>query len=353
LSTSLGIVVIGLSITSSWGNGHATTYRGLLRALHERGHDVLFLERDMPWYAQNRDLPDPPYATTHLYTHVDELKERHQEAVRNADLVIVGSYVPDGIAVGRWVTDTARGMKVFYDIDTPITLEAMVQGTCAYLDRTLIPSYDLYLSFTGGPTLSRLEKEFGARRAAALYCSVDPSTYFPEPVSEYWDMGYLGTYAPDRQSILDNLLLGPANRWREGRFVAAGPQYPEQVRWPGNVKRIEHLPPGEHRLFYNTQRFTLNATRAAMTRLGWSPSVRLFEAAACATPIISDAWPGLEEVLTPGTEVLVARTTAEVLDYLRNMPAERRIALGENGRRRILASHTAEHRADELETLLR
>jgi spore maturation protein CgeB len=353
MSRSLGIVILGLSVTSSWGNGHATTWRGLMRALHRRGHQVLFLERDAPWYAQNRDLPDPPYGRTVLYRHPDELRDRFTETVRHADAVIVGSYVPDGVAVARWVTETATGVTAFYDIDTPVTLDAVQRDACAYMDRALIPRFDLYLSFTGGPTLARLEREFGARRARALYCSVDPDEYFPEPVPEYWDLGFLGTYAPDRQPVVERLFMEPARHWSEGRFVAAGPQFPPELRWPENVERVEHLPPRDHRRFYSAQRFTLNATRAAMTRLGWSPSVRLFEAAACGTPIISDRWAGIEEVLTPGREVLVADATGEVINWLTGMEPERRIALGENGRRRILASHTAEHRAEELEGHLR
>ncbi|MGE0080521.1 MAG: glycosyltransferase [Thiohalomonadaceae bacterium] len=345
----LGIVVIGLSVTSSWGNGHATTYRGLLRALYARGHDVLFLERDKPWYAQNRDLPTLPYGRLALYDNVEALKESHAAEVRNADLVIVGSYVPDGIAVGDWVLRTARGVRAFYDIDTPVTFAQLASDTCPYLARRQIPQYDIYFSFTGGPALPRLQKEFGARRAVALYCSVDPAHYHPEPVSECWDLGYIGTYAPDRQPALERLFMQPARQWNEGRFVCAGPQYPAETPWSENVLRIEHLPPSEHRLFYNRQRFTLNVTRADMVRLGWSPSVRLFEAAACATPIVSDRWAGLETVFTPGKEIAVVASGDEVLALLRDMPAERRIALGEQARRRVLAQHTSEHRAEELE----
>ncbi len=345
----LGIVILGLSITSAWGNGHATTYRGLVRALAARGHDVLFLERDKPWYAQHRDLPHPPYGRTALYGSVGELTERYAEEVRNADLVIVGSYVPDGVAVGQWVLATARGVRAFYDIDTPVTLAQLANDTCAYLSPAQVKEYDLYLSFTGGPTLQTLERDLGAPRARALYCSVDPAQYHPEAVSEYWDLGYIGTYAPDRQATVDRLLLEPARQWREGRFVCAGPQYPTGIVWSDNVARIEHLPPSEHRMFYNRQRFTLNVTRADMVRLGWSPSVRLFEAAACATPIVSDRWAGLEAIFTPGKEIIVADSHAQVLELLRRMRTEQRIALGENARRRALAEHTSDHRAAELE----
>lgn len=351
--TRLGIVVIGLSITSSWGNGHATTYRGLLRALHARGHDVFFLEHDKPWYARNRDLPSLPYGRLALYDSLEALADKHTAAVRNADLVMVGSYVPDGIAVGDWVLRTARGLRAFYDIDTPVTLSQLALDTCPYLARRQVPQYDIYFSFTGGPTLQRLQKDFGARRAVALYCSVDPVHYHPEPVSECWDLGYIGTYAPDRQPALERLFMQPARQWSEGRFVCAGPQYPAETPWPENVLRIEHLPPSEHRAFYNRQRFTLNITRADMVKLGWSPSVRLFEAAACATPIMSDHWAGLETVFTPGKEIAVVSSSDEVLTLLRHMPTEERIALGERARRRILAQHTSEHRAEELEAAVR
>ncbi|HEX8913048.1 MAG TPA: hypothetical protein VF796_11860, partial [Humisphaera sp.] len=242
----LRIVIIGLTITSSWGNGHATTYRGLVRELARRGHDVLFLEHDKPWYASNRDLPNPPFGRTELYASVEDLKDRFAADVRTADVVIVGSYVPEGVAVGSWAVRTATGVVGFYDIDTPVTLAKLARGDFEYLSPELIPLYDLYLSFTGGPTLRRLERELGSPAARALYCSVDPALYFPEDRPTRWDLGYLGTYSPDRQPPLEELMLKPARAWREGRFVVAGPQYPAEVDWT-NCERIEHLPPSAHR----------------------------------------------------------------------------------------------------------
>jgi spore maturation protein CgeB len=345
----LHIVILGLSITSSWGNGHATTYRGLVRELAARGHEVLFLERDTEWYAANRDLPRPPHGRTVLYHSLGELKRRFTAQVRDADLVIVGSYVPDGARVGEWVTRVAHGVTAFYDIDTPVTLAQLARGDAEYLTRALVPRYQLYLSFTGGPTLERLEHEFGAQVVRALYCSVDPATYRPEPVPTRYDLGYMGTYSADRQRGLTHLLMEPARLWWEGRFAVAGPQYPASIRWPANVRRIEHLSPALHRGFYNAQRFTLNLTRADMIAAGYSPSVRLFEAAACGTPIVSDAWDGIDEVLTPGREVLLARSAADVLAYVRDLPDEERLAIGARARARILAEHTAAHRAEELE----
>ncbi|HWQ56561.1 MAG TPA: glycosyltransferase [Bryobacteraceae bacterium] len=343
------IVFLGLSITSSWGNGHATTYRALVRELSRAGHDVLFLERDEPWYAENRDMPQPPYGRTELYGSLGELKDRYAGEVRNADMVVVGSYVPEGVAVGEWVVRTAGGVPAFYDIDTPVTLAKLERGDAEYLSRDLIPRYGLYLSFTGGPILEQIERRYGSPCARVLYCSADPELYFPEPCPARWDLGYIGTYSEDRQGHLECLLLEPARRWREGRFIVAGPLYPAALRWPANVEHVEHLPPARHRAFYNAQRLTLNVTRADMRAAGHSPSVRLFEAAACGTPIVSDYWAGLESLFEIGREILVARSPDEVLRFLRDIPAEELAAMGERAHRRVLAGHTAARRVAELE----
>ena len=343
------VVFVGLSVTSSWGNGHATNFRGLMSALDARGHDVLFLERDVPWYAEHRDLPAPPYGRTSLYASVDELREAHAGDVADADAVVVGSYVPDGIEVGAWVQQTARGVTAFYDIDTPVTLAALDRGSCEYLTTELVPGYDLYLSFTGGPTLERIERQLGSPRARAFYCLVDADAYAPRDLPRTWDLGYLGTYSDDRQPALDALLLEPARRTPEGSYVVAGPQYPPDIAWPHNVERIDHLPPAEHPGFYNAQRLTLNVTRADMVAAGWSPSVRLFEAAACGVPVVSDWWDGLDAFFRPGTEILVARSPEEVLQHMRETDDDRRTAMGAAARARVLAEHTAQHRAEELE----
>ena len=347
------IVILGLSITSSWGNGHATTYRGLVRELDANGHDVLFLERDVPWYADNRDLPEPPYGTTRLYRSLSQLKRSYEKRVREADLVIVGSYVKQGVAVGEWVTSVAEGVTAFYDIDTPVTLAKLARDDFEYLHPDLVPRYDLYLSFTGGPTLRRIERQLGSPMARPLYCSFDPEHYFPEPRRMRWHLGYLGTYSDDRQPTVERLLIEPAHRWKEGKYVVAGPQYPDRIRWPRNVKRIDHLPPAEHRKFYNAQRFTLNVTREEMVRAGYSPSVRLFEAAACGVPIISDWWSGLDTLFTVDREILIARTTDEVLHYLHDLDDDDRRAIGARARDRVLRDHTAAHRARELEGFVR
>lgn len=345
------LVFIGLSITSSWGNGHATTYRGLIKALARRGHDVLFLERDVPWYADNRDLPAPAYCRTALYRDFGGLTA-HDRSVREADAVIVGSYVPDGIEVGRWAIERASGPVAFYDIDTPVTLAKLDAGAAGYIDPGLVRDYDLYLSFTGGPTLTRLA-EMGSPRAAALYCSVDAEVHGPVVVENSWRLGYLGTYSPDRQAALSALLLDTAARMPEAAFAVAGPQYPCDIRWPTNVARFEHLPPPDHAAFYCAQDFTLNITRADMKAAGYSPSVRLFEAAACGVPIISDRWPGLDTIFRIGDEIIAADGTDDVVAILEGMTPQRRRAIGTAARAAVLSRHTCDHRAAELEALLR
>ncbi len=349
MNAKLNIVIFGLSITSSWGNGHATTFRSLVKALSGRGHTVLFLERDVPWYAANRDLPCPPFGNTVLYTSLDSVKRDFAEIVKGADLCLVGSYVPDGIGLGEWVIQTSRGLTAFYDIDTPVTLAGLARNQIDYLSEELIAEYDLFLSFTGGPVLKQLEEKYRSPLARALYCSFDPEIYFPEQREQTWDVGYLGTYSADRQPSLDLLLLDTARRLQNKSFIVAGPMYPSEIQWPPNVDRQDHIAPAEHRSFYNAQKFTLNITRADMIETGFSPSVRLFEAAACATPIISDYWRGLETVFEIDGEILVASTTDEVVQYLRELSDTERREIGRRARQRVLAHHTAEHRAVELE----
>ncbi len=349
MTKPLDIVIFGLSITSSWGNGHATTFRALVRALSARGHNVSFLERNMPWYAEHRDLPNPPYGITQLYKSLAELKKRFARKVSNADLCIVGSYVPDGVAVGEWVMRTCRGVKAFYDIDTPVTLAKLASGDAEYVNERLVRSYDLYLSFTGGPVLRKIERELGSPMARTLYCSVDPKIYFSEECKPKWDLGYMGTYSVDRQPSLDELLIEPARRSRDLKTVVAGSMYPNEFAWPVNVERIEHLAPAAHRRFYNSQKFTLNLTRADMRNAGYSPSVRIFEAAACGTPIISDYWAGLETFFELEKEILTASSADQVLHHLKEIDENERRAIGERARVRVLASHTSEQRAIELE----
>jgi spore maturation protein CgeB len=342
------LVVLGLSLSSSWGNGHATTYRALLAAFAARGHDILFLERDVPWYADHRDFARADYCELAFYEDLPGLG-RWTRDIEQADAVIVGSYVPEGVAAGRLIQERALGVTAFYDIDTPVTLAKLARGDFEYLSPEIIPGYDLYLSFTGGPTLDRIERQYRSPAARALYCSVDPAAYPVMDLPKRWDLSYLGTYSPDRQPTLERLLIEPARAMPDRRFVVAGPQYPAAIDWPANVERIEHLPPGDHAEFYAASRFTLNVTRADMIAAGWSPSVRLFEAAACATPVISDRWDGLDTLFAPGREILLADHAQDVIRFLATDAA----AVGRAARDRVMNGHRAADRAAELERYLR
>jgi spore maturation protein CgeB len=346
-AASPDIVILGLSLSSAWGNGHATTYRSLIAGLHKLGCKVLFLERDVPWYADHRDLPDPELCELRFYDSLDELASRYDRQIREAGAVIVGSYLPDGVAVLDHVLATARGTIAFYDIDTPVTLAKLARGDEEFLERRQIPSLDIYFSFAGGANLDRLEREFEARRALPLYCSVQAERYQPTGEEKRWDLGYVGTYSSDRQPGLERLLLEPARRLPDRRFLVAGPQYPD-IAWPANVERIEHLSPALHASCYSRQRFTLNLTRADMIRAGWSPSVRLFEAGACRTPVISDVWQGITDLFPEGEAIFLAQTSDDVVNILNKTADRAREAVAEAAHARVMREHTGEKRASQL-----
>ncbi len=348
------IVVFGLSITSAWGNGHATTFRALFEALHRRGHDITFYEKNVEWYASNRDLPEPPYCKLRLYEDWSEIVAEARHELANADVGLVGSYFPDGIRAIDELLDSGVAVKSFYDIDTPITVAGLRQhGKTEYLDAKQVGGFDVYFSFTGGPMLREIESRFRARAAVPLYCSFDPREYRRFGVNKRFacDLSYMGTYAPDRQAKLEELLVRPAEQLPEMKFIVAGPQYPKEIRWPKNVRRIIHLNPRWHARFYSSARLTLNVTRREMVIAGYSPSVRLFEAGACGATIISDNWPGLDSFFTPGREILLPTDAADVVRYLALSDSELR-RIGEAAQRRVLAEHTSEVRAAQFEAAI-
>ncbi|ESZ72186.1 glycosyltransferase [Mesorhizobium sp. L103C119B0] len=346
MTKKLDIVFLGLSLSSSWGNGHATTFRGLLKGLHGLSHHVTFLERNVPWYANHRDLREPEFCALRYYETTAELQRDYAQCLEQADIIVIGSFVPEGRHVIDIVASLCKGQLCFYDIDTPVTMAKLSADDCDYLSSRQIPYFDVYFSFTGGPTLSHLAQDFGARHAEPLYCSVDPERHHPTGDPIRWDLGYLGTYSMDRQTTLNALLLEPARHMPNLRFVVAGSQYPSDIIWPDNVERIEHLPPADHAAFYSRQRYTLNVTRSSMITAGWSPSVRLFEAAACGTPIVSDRWPGLDSFF-PASAIHTAAETDEVIDILVGESERARLAMAGRARKLVLASHTGGARARE------
>jgi spore maturation protein CgeB len=346
------LTIFGLSITSSWGNGHATTFRALCDALHRRGHSIVFFEHNLEWYQNNRDLPHPPYCKVRIFENWEEILPVVRAELRDSDVAMVGSYFPDGIAALEEVLSSRVPVKAFYDIDTPVTVRSLRDhGRAEYLLKEHLSELDIYFSFTGGPMLKRLEDELGTPFAVPLYCSVDPEKHRELPAQPGFacDLSYMGTYAPDRHSKIDELLCVTAGRLPHKKFIVAGPQYPSSIEWPENVQRIMHLDPRHHAGLYSSSRITLNVTRREMVLAGYSPSVRLFEAAACAAAIASDNWPGLETFLAPGREILLPTGSDDVVRYVRDYDTAELRRIGRAARERVLGSHTSEVRAREFE----
>lgn len=348
------LVIFGLTVSSSWGNGHATLWRGLCRALGGHGHEVVFFERDVPYYAAHRDLKELPGGQLRLYSDWSEAQGSAARESADADVAMVTSYCPDGIAATELVLNSQARLRVFYDLDTPVTLNRLRKGKeVSYIGPAGLRDFDLVLSYTGGAALDQLKSSLGAVRVAPLYGSVDPEVHRPVARVERFgaDLSYLGTYAQDRQAALESLFIQPARQMPRQKFLIGGALYPPGFPWADNIFFARHVAPAEHPAFFCSSRLTLNVTRGAMAQMGYCPSGRLFEAAACGVPLLSDWWEGLEEFFEPGTELLVAHRTGDVVNALELSPGELdRIAVA--AREHTLAAHTAEHRAAELEKIL-
>jgi len=347
------VVIFGLTISSAWGNGHATLWRGLCRALGARGHDVVFYEHDVPYYAAHRDLLDPPGCRLRLYDTWEAVRQEARRELDTADVGMVTSYCADGRAASALVLDSASQLKVFYDLDTPVTLSRLKRGeTVPYLPEDGLADFDLVLSYTGGRALEDLRTQLGARRTAPLYGSADPDAHRHVAATELprSALSYLGTFAADRQQRLEQLFIEPARRRPERRFVLGGSQYPADFPWTDNIYYVWHTPPPLHPAFYCSSAITLNVTRGAMAEMGFCPSGRIFEAAACGTPVLSDTWAGLDQFFTPGEEILVAETTDDALAAL-EVSDEELGRIARAARDRTLAEHTAHSRALDMERL--
>jgi len=348
------LVIFGLTISSSWGNGHATLWRALCRALASRGHRIIFFEHDRPYYAAHRDFFELPGGRIEFYPDWNEIRAQAKRELAGADAAMVTSYCSDGAAAADLLMEAPAGLNLFYDLDTPVTLAALREGVKVdYLGPRGLSDFDLVLSYTGGRALEELASRLQARRVATLYGSVDPAMHCrvaarPELSA---DLSYLGTYAADRQTALVELFIEPARRLRERRFLIGGAQYPDTFPWTPNIFFLRHLEPAQHPAFFSSSRLTLNVTRAAMKAMGYCPSGRLFEAAACGVPILSDTWEGLDEFFTPGAEILLARSREDAVAALELSDAELR-RMADQARQRVLDEHTAIHRAMELENLL-
>jgi len=348
------LVIFGLTLSSSWGNGHATLWRGLIRALTRLNHDVVFFERDVPYYAEHRDLVELPGAQLVLYPQWPQIAARARTEVRQADVAILSSYCPDAKAAAALLREeTPRALSVFYDLDTPVTLARLEAGdTVEYLPQEGLGGFDLVLSYTGGAALQALRDRLGARQVAALYGHVDPQAHRPAQRDGRFsaDLSYLGTYAADRQPALERLFIEPARRRPARRFVLGGSGYPSNFPWAGNIWFVRHVAPPEHPPFYSSSSLTLNITRRDMAVMGFCPSGRLFEAAACATPVLSDAWEGIERFFTPGEEILLAGSAEEATAAL-DLPPQQLARIGRAARARALDEHTSDCRAAQMLSL--
>lgn len=349
------IAIFGLTISSSWGNGHATLWRGLCKNLIRLGHDVVFFERDVPYYAGARDLYELPGGRLELYGRWDDIRHKARNDTVDADAVIISSYCPDAQAAGRLLFDCPRPLRVFYDLDTPITLAKLKAGEAVpYIPPDGLGDFDLVLSFTGGDAVfHEFRRLAGARHIEALYGHVDPDIHRPARPQPHYraDLSYLGTYARDRQQALESLFVAAAGARLNCRFLIGGAQYPQDFPWSPNIFFVRHLPPSEHPAFFASSRLTLNVTRKPMAEMGWCPSGRLFEAAACGAALLSDAWDGIGEFFEPGKELLLARERKDVLDALEREDLELQ-RMAARARERALDQHSSAKRARELVALL-
>jgi len=349
------LVVFGLSVSSSWGNGHATLWRGLCAALGRMGHRVVFFERDVPYYSAHRDLWElPGGGELILYPDWDQTRRSASRQLEDTDVAMVTSYCPDAIAATDLILESRASMRVFYDLDAPVTLARLRSGEAVdYIGPRGLRDFDLVLSYTGGRALDLLKEQLGAARVAPLYGHVDPEVHQPTTPEERYraDLSYLGTYGADRAAVLRELFAEPARRLPDRRFVIGGSMYDGSFAWQSNIFFVSHVPVKDHPAFYSSGRMTLNATRTAMAELGYCPSARLFEAAACATPILSDSWEGLDQFFEPDLEILIARSADEAMAAMDRSDAElSRMAAA--ARERTLAQHTSDVRAREMEAIL-
>lgn len=315
---------------------------------------VHFFEWDAPWYAEHRDLTEIEGGTLSLYPDWNSVLPEARRQVEDADVAMVTSYCPDAIAATELVLSSRAGVRCFYDLDAGVTLNRLAKGEpVEYIGERGLRDFDLVLTYTGGRAMEELRSRLGARNVAPLYGSVDPEVHYRVEPQEHYraDLSYLGTFAEDRQAALEALFIEPARRLPERRFVMGGAMYPHEFPWTKNVFFVRHLPPEEHPAFYSSSRLTLNVTRRAMAAMGCCPPARIFEAAACGTPALTDRWDGIEYFFKPGSEILLADRTEDAMAAI-ELGGDDLAKLGARARERALDQHTAAHRVIELENIL-
>jgi spore maturation protein CgeB len=350
------IAFFASSLVSAYWNGAATYYRGIVRALHERGHQVTFYEPDAFERQKHRDMADPAWAKVVVYSAQSEAEVlRTVEQARGADLVVkasgVGVYdeLLEGAVLGLQGPDT---LVVFWDVDAPATLDR-VHGDAADPFRPLVPRYDLVLTYGGGEPVRQAYLELGARDCVPVYNALDPSTHHPVPPEPRFqcDLAFLGNRLPDREARVEEFFLRAAAQLPQRRMLLGGSGWADKGM-PPNVNYLGHVYTADHNAFNCTPLAVLNVSRESMARYGFSPATRVFEAAGAAACLITDAWEGLETFFAPGEEVLVAHDGAEVAAQLQALDPARARAIGQAAYRRVLAEHTYAHRAAQLDAVL-
>ena len=356
MSAGLDIAFFGSSLVSAYWNGAATYYRGLVRALHNRGHQVTFYEPNAYGRQEHRDIPDPEWARVVVYS--GETEGAALEAVedaRQADLVVKAS----GIGIFDTLLEAAvlelqgpETLVVFWDVDAPATLDRIEQDSSDPF-RPLIPQYDLVLTYGGGEPVVRAYQAFGARACVPVYNALDPSTHYAVPADPRFvgDLGFLGNRLPDREVRVEEFFLAAAGALPEKTFLLGGSGWGDK-RLPSNVRYVGHVYTRDHNAFNCTPTAVLNVNRESMARYGFSPPTRVFEAAGAGACLITDEWEGIELFLEPDREVIVARSGAEVAERLQALTPAAAAQLGKAAQRRIQAQHTYDHRAAQVEALL-
>ena len=349
------IAFFGSSLVSAYWNGAATYYRGILRALHDRGHSVAFYEPDAYDRQSHVDHPDPPYAKSIVYPATEDGWRRAVEAAKGADVVVKAS----GVGVfDRELEEavlslrTPRTRVVFWDVDAPATLDRVASDPTEPF-RPLVPKYDAILTYGGGPPVVEAYGKLGSRSCTPVYNAVDPDTHYPVEADERFacDLALLANRLPDREERINAFFFDAARRLPDRSFIIGGNGW-HDADLPANVRAIGHVAPPEHNAMNCTPLAVLNVNRESMARYGWSPATRVFEAAGAGACLITDEWRGIEEFLTPGEEVLVAADGSAVAGHLASLTPERAKRIGDAARRRVLAAHTYADRAELAERAL-
>ncbi|WP_114783745.1 CgeB family protein [Botryobacter ruber] len=351
----LKVAFFGSSLVSAYWNGAATYYRGIVRALHERGHQVTFYEPDAYDRQQNRDMPDPDWATVVVYEATEEAVHRCLAQAAEADMVVKAS----GVGVFDELLErevlklqTDDRLVVFWDVDAPATLDRVHHNPQDQFHQ-LIPQYDMVLTYGGGQPVIDAYEALGAKKCVPVYNALDTATHFPVPPEERFacDLAFLGNRLPDRESRVEEFFLKPAAATPDKTFIIGGSGWGDKPMTP-NVKYVGHVYTKDHNAFNCTPKAVLNISRESMARYGFSPATRVFEAAGAGACIITDFWEGIDFFFDPGKEILVAKNGDEVANIMANLTEEEAKRIGEAAYKKVLSEHTYNHRAEQLEQLL-